>query len=171
MGQPARGNTPHSRRPTCAGPPVHFFAAVTHTRASAHPPRLRLQGTPRSSPCPTTVSEADPAVPAFEIWDGRVRRVTSIWPEPFLQNLGARPLQLAQATLGPAGPPCLHVRQLRLTPACIGCRLCRIQAMLCLLLPAHMVQAASIFTPRSRCCLGPPMLGATCCLSSRATQG
>ena len=116
-------------------------------------------------------SEADPAVPAFEIWDGRVRRVTSIWPEPFLQNLGARPLQLAQATLGPAGPPCLHVRQLRLTPACIGCRLCRIQAMLCLLLPAHMVQAASIFTPRSRCCLGPPMLGATCCLSSRATQG
>ncbi|GBF91509.1 glyoxal or galactose oxidase [Raphidocelis subcapitata] len=33
-------------------------------------------------------SEADPPVPAIEVWDGRVRRVTTIAPEPFLQQLG-----------------------------------------------------------------------------------
>jgi len=34
-------------------------------------------------------SEADPPVPAIEVWDGRVKRVTTIFPEPFLQQLGA----------------------------------------------------------------------------------
>jgi hypothetical protein len=35
-------------------------------------------------------SEADPPVPAIEIWDGRVKRVTTIYPEPFLLQLGTR---------------------------------------------------------------------------------
>jgi hypothetical protein len=34
-------------------------------------------------------SEADPPVPAVEVWDARVRRVTTITPEPFLLQLGA----------------------------------------------------------------------------------
>jgi hypothetical protein len=40
-------------------------------------------------------SEADPPVPAIEVWDGRVQRVTTISPEPFLLALGACAAALA----------------------------------------------------------------------------
>ncbi|KAI8468211.1 MAG: hypothetical protein J3K34DRAFT_523112 [Monoraphidium minutum] len=42
-------------------------------------------------------SEADPPVPAIEIWDNRVKRVTTIHPEPFLEQLGG--LNLYATTL------------------------------------------------------------------------